>query len=314
MGGSTHTAGRLAYLPINEAADLRVRLLELAAASREGSASKPTRSDDERVLTTTPTARLFVSLVLSDGSLQLLIVLLPAAVLFGVGASAGYVLLAGATLWRRFNGDYRLTVAEGPDGLRLRGGLVATTAETIPRGRVQAVRMIEPFLWRPFGWCRLQVEIAGHQQSKGEASSESRRAHTLLPVGNRTQVSELLPHLLLELPTQRLRPPRRARWKTPLRYHNLAWGRTDGCVVTTSGRLTRVTTWVPLAKAQSLRLVRGPVQKSLRLATIHVDVAGRGVRAALRDRDRVEADEVLAELVTLCRRARHSQSIASRPA
>jgi putative membrane protein len=256
------------------------------------------------VITTTPTPRLFASLVLSDGSIRLLVVLVPAVVFFGLRGSAAYVVLAGATLWTRFNGDYRLTVAESGDGLRVRGGLVATIAETIPRGRVQAVKMVEPFLWRPFGWCRLQVEIAGHQQARRESSSESGRAHTLLPVGNRTQVSELLPHLLLELPSQRLRPPRRARWKTPLRYRNLSWGRTDGCVVTTSGRLTRVTTWVPLAKAQSLRLVRGPVQKQLRLATIHVDVAGRGVRAALRDRDRVEAEEVLAELVELARRAR----------
>jgi putative membrane protein len=299
---------------MNEATELRIRLLELAAASREGTAPALARSDDDNVLTTTPTARLFGSLVLSDGSLRLLVVLVPAVVFFGIQGSAGYVLLATATMWARFNGEYRLTVAEGPDGLRVRGGLVATIAETIPRGRVQAVRMTEPLLWRPFGWCRLQVEIAGHQQAKRESSAESGRAHTLLPVGNRTQVSGLLPHLLLELPSQRLRPPRRARWKTPLRYHNLSWGRTDGCVVTTSGRLTRVTVWVPLAKTQSLRLVRGPVQRSLRLATIHVDVAGRGVRAALRDRDRAEADEVLADLVSLSRRARHSHSIASRPA
>ena len=47
-------------------------------------------------------------------------------------------------VWRRFNQQYRLTVAEGPDGLHLRGGLVALTAEVIRPGRVQAVRLVEP--------------------------------------------------------------------------------------------------------------------------------------------------------------------------
>jgi putative membrane protein len=75
-----------------------------------------------------------------------------------------------------------------------------------------------------------------------------------------------------------------------------------------------VTVWVPLEKVQSLRRVEGPVQRRLRLATIHLDTAGRGVRAALRDRDRSEADRDLDELVTLCRRARRSGSIGPRPA
>ena len=52
-------------------------------------------------------------------------------------------------LWRRFNQQYRLTVAQGPEGLHVRGGLVALTAEVIRPGRVQAVRLVEPLLWRP---------------------------------------------------------------------------------------------------------------------------------------------------------------------
>jgi putative membrane protein len=84
--------------------------------------------------------------------------------------------------------------------------------------------------------------------------------------------------------------------------------------VTTTGVLARVTCWVPLAKVQSLRRVEGPVQRRLRLATVHLDTAGRGVRAALRDRDRDEADAALAELVALSRRARRTGSIAAAPA
>ena len=70
------------------------------------------------------------------------------------------------------------------------------------------------------------------------------------------------------------------------------------------GRLTRVTYWVPLAKVQSLRRVEGPVQRRLGLATVHLDTAGRGAHAALRDLDRRDADAALEELIGLSRRAR----------
>ena len=99
-------------------------------------------------------------------------------------------------VWRRFNNAYRLTVAESPDGLRLRGGLVALTAETIRPGRVQAVRMIEPLLWRPFGWCRLEVDVAGKQKREGEGAVEGKQLRAVLPVGSRALALELLARIL----------------------------------------------------------------------------------------------------------------------
>jgi putative membrane protein len=62
--------------------------------------------------------------------------------------------------------------------------------------------------------------------------------------------------------------------------------------------------WVPLAKVQSLRLVQGPVQRRLGLATLHVDAAGRRVTASVRDRDAAEARRLLGELAEACRQAR----------
>jgi putative membrane protein len=71
-----------------------------------------------------------------------------------------------------------------------------------------------------------------------------------------------------------------------------------------------VTYRVPLAKVQSLRRVEGPVQRRLGLATVHLDTAGRGARAALRDLDRRDADEALADLIELSRRARRPRIAA----
>ena len=107
-----------------------------------------------------------------------------------------------------------------------------------------------------------------------------------------------------------MRPPRRVFWKSPLRYRALSWGRSETCVATTSGRLRRVTSWVPLEKVQSLRHVQGPVQRWLRLASVHVDTAGRFVHATLRDRDASEAATALAELTDLAREARRKPALA----
>ena len=114
----------------------------------------------------------------------------------------------------------------------------------------------------------------------------------------------LLAQILPAAPSELSRPPRRARFKTPLRYHWAAWGHDDALAVTTSGRVTKATDWIPLSKVQSLRWVQGPSQRRLILATIHLDTAGRSVHAAIRDRDVAEADDILVRLTELCRRAR----------
>ena len=106
------------------------------------------------------------------------------------------------------------------------------------------------------------------------------------------------------MPPRSLPPPRRARWKSPLRYRYLSWGGDRTYAVTTSGRVRRVTDWVPLAKVQSIRRVEGPVQRRLRLATVHLDTAGRNIHAALRDRDRGECARLMATLPGTCRAAR----------
>ena len=209
-----------------------------------------------------------------------------------------------AFIWRRFNQEFRLTVAEAPDGLRVRSGLVALSAETIRPGRVQAVRMVEPLVWRALGWSRLEVALAGRQRRKGEGQAQRGQLRAVLPVGSRALALALLDRILPGAPAIQAPPPRRARLKSPLRYHFLAWGRSDSTVVATSGRLRRVTIWVPLAKVQSLRRIQGPAQRRLALASIHLDVAGRGAHAILRDRDADEADRALSDLVRLCRRAR----------
>lgn len=320
MGGASGSTARLAYLPEREVEPLRVRLLALArGAKHDEEALAAEASAEEHVLTTVPTGRLVASILISDvgliaeaviAGLIVTALLAPTAAAGVVSGGAVWILTVLTLVWRRFNQEYRLTLAEGPDGLRLRSGLVALTAETIRPGRVQAVRMVEPLIWRLLGWCRLEVDLAGRQRSKGEGEAQRRSLRAVLPVGSRVLAGELLDRIVPDRPREQTRPPRRVLWKSPLRYRMIAWGRTETCVATTSGRLRRVTCWVPLQKVQSLRRVQGPVQRRLRLASVHVDTAGRGVHAMLRDRDAVEADRALVQLTELARAARRGSAAA----
>jgi len=321
MAGSSGGTARLAYVAEHEVEPLRDQLLALARGAHhdEAPAAELERPlPEEHVLATVGTGPLVASILLENWWLVLILI----GLLVGLGISphtvAGLLVGGGFVwalstvtfVWRRFNQQYRLTVAEGPDGLHLRGGLVALTAEVIRPGRVQAVRLVEPALWRPLGWCRLEVDIAGRQRRKGEGEAQRGQLHALIPVGTRSLGVELVDRLLPDRPRELSRPPRRVFWKSPFRYQALSWGRSETCVATTSGRLRRVTSWVPLEKVQSLRHVQGPVQRRLSLASVHVDTAGRSAHATLRDRDATEAASALEELTDLARTARRRPTLA----
>lgn len=268
-------------------------------------------------LVTTATGRLLASLLLSLPAATLLLLAAGWGVVIrssGDGAAVAGLLpvvlgVAGA-LGRRLNYQFRTTVSIGPNGLQVTSGLLQTRAETVPYDRVQAVRWVEPLLWRPFGWCRLEVYVARQRDAHEEAAANARLDRALLPVGTRSEAQRVLDRLLpsadLAGPARR-RPPSRARWrKAPLSHRNLGVWSDSTLLVTSEGRVSRTRVVVPLAKVQSLRVVQGPYARSLRLATLHVDVAGRGWGAIARCRDEGEARELLDGLAALAHAARRA--------
>jgi putative membrane protein len=328
MAGADSSDARLVALRLADAQALREELLSLSHATQSpaaASAAAPAEATPkevqagERVLFRVPTGRLLVGLVLSITGLMFAIVIaaiVVIAVLVHSPAASAYYLpfLVGVVIgvWRQFNGQYGTTVALAPDGLRLRSGLVQTTAETIRPGRVQAVRVAEPLVWRWLGWSRLEVDVAGPRQRR-ENRSESRRLRALVPVGSRAETEELLGELVANPLQPTRRPPAQARWKAPLNYHFLAWNDDDRYVVASRGRLRRTTTWVPLEKVQSIRWVQGPVQRRLDLASVQLDVAGRRTSASITDRPTAEANEILARLPAQTRAARLAATPAGTP-
>ncbi len=168
------------------------------------------------------------------------------------------------------------------------------------------MHLVEPLLWRPFGWCRLEVDVAGRVRDRYDAGRGKRRLRTLLPVGTRAEAASWLPLVVPGAPQPQRRPPRRARWKSPLLYRRLSFAFDEHYAVATAGRIARTASWVPLAKVQSLRRLEGPVQRRLGLATVYLDTAGKNFGAAFRDLDGADSLAMLDRLTGLARAARRA--------
>jgi putative membrane protein len=306
--GDSGGSGRLAYLRLAEAERVRAQLLALAHGVHVDAPPPPEwplyaqRAD--RLVVSVLLSRPFGVLAAFGVAIAVTAVFSPATAAGIAGISFAYVIAVAALVWRRFNGGFGLRVAEAADGLRLRAGALETTAETIPRGRVQDMVRTEPVSLRPMGWVRLQVDVAGHATARQERQSGTRQLREVVPAGTPADADLLLDRLLPGRPTALRPPPARARWKSPLRYHWLGVDWNATAIVVTSGRLTRRTTWLPLDKVQSIRLAQGPLQRRLGVTTLTVDAAGRRVTAVARDRDSAEAEQLLQELAEACRTAR----------
>lgn len=310
VGGSGGAEAPLSYLGEQEAHQLRARLLDLAAGRSAGDSSAP--AEPEQVLVVVPVGPLVWSTLLGPPlvvGVGLVVVLVIAAVIDltlvgGVLLGAVPLLIGvGSFAVRRMLTEYGFTVAESGDGLRLRHGLLETRSSTIPAGRVQTVRITEPLLWRPFGWARVEVDVAGYSAGGGE---EQTSTGALLPVAPREFAHRLVARVLGGAPPPvGDRPPRAARWRAPLSHRRLAIGLDAAHLVSTHGVLTTTTEVVPLARVQSLRLSQGPLQRRLGLTSLHVDTAGRRLPGTVAPhRGDAEAARLLAETTTLARAAR----------
>ena len=313
--GGGKTEAPLAYLTVREAAALRVRLLALAGRTENAAASVSPAPALERPLVRVPNRDLVISQLLTPQAF-----LLPVGVAFVItqfvlegswtfiGIASTITAMAGVLLQpvRRILRDWDFRLSRDHDGrLAVRYGLTETRNQTVPLHRVQSVTVTWPLLWRAKRWMHMRLDIAGFAGPQGTDKGSDQ----LLPVGDqdtgRFLLWEVLPGAdLWALPTAPL--PDRARWLHPIALRTFGAGLTPDVFVTRWGLLTRELQLVPYARLQSVRVVQGPVQRLLRLATVYADTAG-GRSAAARDRD-VDDAWFLAD--QLSRRARQARGPA----
>ncbi|GAB2955992.1 PH domain-containing protein [Streptomyces pseudoechinosporeus] len=278
----TDKKDELAFLGQDEARALRAELLARAAGFAPETAHEVGEAPVRQLLHV-PARVLAVSLVLTGatwGSLAGALVVPP--LVWWASHSVWTVLAvalpllgaAGASSVGRFVGEYDWTVGDSPDGLRIDHGLLDRTHETVPPGRVQTVRIVEPLLWRRRGWVRVELDVAGSSNS------------VLVPVAPREVAESVIARVLpgVTVPGALSRPPRRAGWCAPFWWRGYGLAVTDAVFASRHGLLRRSLALVPHGKVQSVRLEQGPWMRFKGLSHIHIDTgANKTVRARLRD-------------------------------
>lgn len=334
VAGGSGSAVSLAFLREADAEALRAELLALSAglqrpgavavqAPVDGTAADvagapavpvPFEVAPEREVYELPMGRL-VSATLRSGAVLVLLLMIAGAITLAVVSrdiSAAFVLVAplfaGVTfVWSRINQGANFRAAISPDGIRLRHGLTEARAQTVPPGRVQAIRLRQGPLWRGPDWWRVEINVAGYGQG-----DQQQRNTVLHPVATRgeamTALWLVLPDLGVQDPTALVEAaltgrdedggftsaPRRARWVDPVGWRRHGVRVTERALVTRSGRVWRSVDVVPHERTQSLGLEQGPIQRRLGLASFvlhstpgpvapRVNHLDAGVAAALLD-------------------------------
>ncbi|MEJ3403913.1 PH domain-containing protein [Rathayibacter sp. YIM 133350] len=248
-----------------------------------------------------PIGRLIGSVVLNGFTVFLMAMII--AIIIGVANGAYWpifavlpVLLGGFSFYvNRTTRQLRYSIAGTPDGVRVGYGLLSTNNETLPPGRIHAIGVSQPLLWRPFGWWRLQVNTAG----RGGSDRQNRENTTVLPVGDREDVRRVLELILPAFTDAGAEgvveigltsrggsdgfdnAPRRAAWLRPFSWRRTGYRRHAGVLLLRHGVLARELAVVPLARLQSVGMHQGPIQRMLRLASVQLHTVAGPVRAVL---------------------------------
>jgi putative membrane protein len=249
----------------------------------------------ERLVAEVPVPRLVASLLLDTGAISGVVLAL--SIIIGGLLAAGPGALAAlfpvalgvvTVLWRRFSSAFGFTIGISPDGLRLRHGLLEHRAQTVPPGRVQAVRLVQPLLWRGTDWWRVVVNVAGYA-GRGD---DQRTENELLPVGTRAEAITLLALVVPDLgvdpgedalavvgaglagdsrtPDSYLVAPPASRWVDPISWRRNGVRVTSEVLLVRRGRLRRRLDVVPHARTQSVAVTQGVLQRALGVASLHV--------------------------------------------
>nr|BFD83482.1 hypothetical protein StreXyl84_28830 [Streptomyces sp. Xyl84] len=292
----TDKKDELAFLGEEDARALRAELLARAAGFTP-EAAREVGEAPARELVRVPARVIAVSLLLVGATWGSLVAALVVPSLLWLATHSLWTVLATAlplfggavtSSVGRFVAAYDWTVSESPDGLRIDRGLLDRTHETVPPGRVQTVRIVEPLLWRCWrspapagagrgrGWVRVELDVAGSSNS------------VLLPVAPReiaeSVIARVLPGVTVPEAGSLARPRRSARWCAPVRWRGYGVAVTDAVFAARHGVLRRRLALVPHAKVQSVRLTQGPWKRLWGVADVHVDTgANKTVTARLRD-------------------------------
>lgn len=273
VAGAGDSRVKVSYLDNESAQALRNEIIARAAGVDATAPSAP-----ENLLASIDNNQLLLSLLLRFRTLALFVLtgmLLVLAFLTGGWGALGIALVTGGVpafgVANEFLLRYDFTVAESPDGLRIRHGLTSTVANTVPPGRVHAVGFSAGPIWRRLGWVRVVVDLGGNP---GSGDNNRRDATTLIPVSDWDTALEVVARVLpgVDLGGVDFTPvPRRARWRAPVQSGRIGYAVHERVFIARRGRIEQWLTVVPHGRVQSVRMSQGPWERSLSLASLHLD-------------------------------------------
>ena len=328
VAGGADSAIKLSFLKESEANVLRNELLARAAgvvtAERGVDAPVPA-PPPERHIVSVPLSRLIGSIILTPSMLVVVIVAIAVPAGMIIAGDPGAIVLLPATLfsvvgvlWKEFNQGFNFQAAIAPDGIRLRHGLTEARSQTLPPGRIQAVRLRRRLLWRWADWWRVDVNVAGYGQKQGATET------VLLPVGTRDEALLALWLVLPDLGVPDARAfldaalngsgsgsaagfttcPRRSRWLSPLAWRVQGVALTDRAAILRRGRFSRVVEFVPFERTQSVGISQGPVARGFGVATLTLHSTHGAIRPVVDHLAAADVADLANQVVNRSRAAR----------
>ncbi|WP_282826199.1 PH domain-containing protein [Gulosibacter sediminis] len=214
--------------------------------------------------------------------------------LFGSVGTIGFILFitlvsAGSTAL----GNMQYTIAGTPDGLRIGRGILSQTNDTLPPGRIHAIEVRQPVLWKPFKWYSIRVNRADVRTGSSQQEQQNAlQRFIVLPVGTRDEVERVLQlvmpmHMnprtaqLLESGFKGGRnreftpAPMRAWWMHPFSIRFIGGAIDGGLVYIRTGWLTRSIAMVPGERIQSVTSRTSLLERMAGVGNVRIDtVAG----------------------------------------
>lgn len=190
------------------------------------------------------------------------------------------------------------SIAATPDGVRVGRGLLTTSNDTVPPGRIHAVQVSQPLFWRPFDWWMVRITRAGTEQvsSDGSQNQAALTRNLVLPVGTRAETERVLALLLPMLVDDEVRrlielgmyskgnddyfvtAPKRAAWMRPFSWKRHGFRLDNRALYLRFGAWSRKLTIIPAERMQSIGLDRGPIGYFANVVNLHAHtVLGVGV-------------------------------------
>ena len=266
------------------------------------------QQSDEVLVRATP-AQLILAALLSTWFLWLLI---PAVISTWLAVDSGvwgiavpWLLPLAGFIAARVIGNWNFTLARGARGLKITRGLTTLASQSLPRHRIQGIRITQGILWRLVGIYQVQVTVLGYRIGEDDSAS----SNVAVPAGTWADVRVALAAIWPGFEFDSLvwqTQPEPAKWLTWATFRTHGWSLGEQLVGTRRGLLVHKIDLVPYARMQSVALRQGPLQRRLGLSRVFVHLSPGAVDAEAGYLEEASGEWLVERLAELGRSSRSS--------